>query len=87
MYFCLSARPDAHKMGQAEKEEDHRETAEEEKNSWSKRGGRSNRVQKMAMDGGKKCQRGEQLKWQMIRVTNAPPVTLQLLSLMGGLGD
>lgn len=32
-------------------------------------------------------QRGEQPKWQRIKVTNTPPVTLQLLSLMGGLGD
>lgn len=31
--------------------------------------------------------KGEQPKWQRIKVTNTPPVTLQLLSLMGGLGD
>lgn len=49
------------------------------------RKGRLGGRQWMARNG--QYRRGEQPKWQRIKVTNAPPVTLQLPSLMGGLGD
>lgn len=39
------------------------------------------------IEGNRHYQREERPKCQRIKVTNTPPVTLQLLSLIGGLGN